>query len=87
MPNKKRIQATYLVQICLHEFKDDIDVFEFFGRGWQHDMLDLNYVCIKISHEKRKHRLTIFKIVWTTEIWAHWAIADFDQNLLGSGLR
>ena len=36
--------STHLVQICLHQLKHDIDVFEVAGGGGQHDVLDFHNV-------------------------------------------
>ena len=35
----------YLVQICLHELKDNVDILELARAGRQHDVLDFNNVC------------------------------------------
>lgn len=33
------------MEVCLHELKHHIDVFELPGTGRQHDVLDLHNVC------------------------------------------
>ena len=37
-------RAPYLMQIRLHQLKDDKDVFEFLLIGWEEDMLNLNNI-------------------------------------------
>lgn len=40
---------TDLMQVCLHELKDNVDVLELSGARRQHDVLDLNNICDKIQ--------------------------------------
>lgn len=38
-------QQSHLMQVCLHELKDHINVFEVTGARREHDVFDLHNVC------------------------------------------